>query len=396
MLPHKEGIQYKNLKPTSFVVGMDTDGIPMVGELAKYVHMLVTGTTGSGKSAAVNAWLTSICVHNDPSDISITWIDPKFVEAQPYAGMVFCPIPVVDTMSDAYGMLKFLTCEMDERLKKQAKVKAHNITEYNEWWESHQEEAKKMHFEKMKYLIVIIDEYNDMKMQVPEVEDEIIRIAQKARAAGIHMIIATQKATADVISTTVRDNLPTRVCFLQKSNSAASIMFGSEYQGMSPTALQGYGDGIIQYTGCSNGKRIQTLFIDTQVDKKKGELEPELTRIFNAFNERFKDSREHIIDYKSYVVQKEFCTWHKLTDEELEKLEAREDIKNFDITKHDRRTRPEGTFQTEYWWNDGYGDKFSADGFLIDNKDVDRYPIGTPWSDVHIDKAGRSRMSRFV
>ena len=91
---------------------------------------------------------------------------------------------------------------------------------------------------------------------------------------------------------------------------------------MSPTALQGYGDGIIQYTGCSNGKRIQTLFIDTQVDKKKGELEPELTRIFNAFNERFKDSREHIIDYKSYVVQKEFCTWHKLTDEELEKVKS--------------------------------------------------------------------------
>lgn len=121
MLPHKEGIQYKNLKPTSFVVGMDTDGIPMVGELAKYVHMLVTGTTGSGKSAAVNAWLTSICVHNDPSDISITWIDPKFVEAQPYAGMVFALFPLLTQCQTLMECLNSLRAKWMNDLKSRQK-----------------------------------------------------------------------------------------------------------------------------------------------------------------------------------------------------------------------------------------------------------------------------------
>lgn len=226
--------KFRKENPLSFVVGVDEINNPIFLSLVKLVHLLVAGTTGSGKSVFLNSLAVSLLLAYTPKELKFYMIDPKEVELQQYEGIPHVEDVITD-MSKAALTLMELVNEMEDRytMMKEAGVK--NILAYN----------KKMSQEPMPYVVCIIDEYADLKDTNPEVEDYVSRLGQKARAAGIHLVIATQRPSADIISGRVKAVIPNAISFNLNNNTNYKTVFGVGQ----PYSLLGRGDGVMKIEG---------------------------------------------------------------------------------------------------------------------------------------------------
>jgi len=214
-------------------------------------HMLIAGTTGSGKSVCVNAILTSFLLHNTPDDLRLVLVDPKRVELTSYNGIPHLLAPVIVEVDRVVGALQWMTREMDKRYHTFAKIGARNINDYNTRMEMR-------NGKKLPYLVIVIDELADLMMIAPdETERTITRLAQLARATGIHMILATQRPSVDVVTGLIKANFPARVAFAVASNTDSRVILDQ------PGAERrlGRGDMLYQAPEAPSPVRLQGVFV---------------------------------------------------------------------------------------------------------------------------------------
>lgn len=234
--------------PLAFAIGKDITGIPVVGDLEKMPHLLIAGQTGSGKSVMINALLTSLLYRNSPADLKLILVDPKQVEMAPYKDIPHLLSPVITEPEKCISALKWAVAEMERRLKAFAEVGKRNIGEYNN--------VKKD--EGMPYIVIVIDELADlMMMAARDVEALVVRLAQKARASGIHLVIATQRPSVDVITGLIKANVPARIAFTVVSQIDSRTIIdqaGAE-------KLLGRGDLLFSIPEYSKPKRVQGALI---------------------------------------------------------------------------------------------------------------------------------------
>ena len=237
--------------PLGFALGRDVAGYPQVADLTKMPHLLIAGTTGSGKSVCVNSILTSMLLHNTPDELRFVLVDPKRVELTNYNGIPHLLAPVVVETERVIGALQWMTREMDKRYHEFAQLGVRNITEYNA-----RIEAKGG--KKYPYLVIVIDELADLMMLAPtETESTITRLAQLARATGIHMILATQRPSVDVVTGLIKANFPARIAFAVASGTDSRVILdqpGAE-------RLLGRGDMLYQAPDAPAAARLQGVFI---------------------------------------------------------------------------------------------------------------------------------------
>jgi len=253
-----EGFQ-RTRKILSFALGRDVSGHPIAADLAAMPHLLIAGATGSGKSVCVNAILTSMLMYNTPDELRLVLVDPKRVELTGYNGIPHLLSPVVVEMDRVLGALQWMTREMDRRYHTFAQVGARNIQDYNT-------RAKTQNLGKpLPYLVVVIDELADLMMIAPdETERTITRLAQLARATGIHLVIATQRPSVDVVTGLIKANFPARVAFAVASNTDSRVILdqpGAE-------RLLGRGDMLYQSPEAPSAVRLQGVFVsDLEIHK---------------------------------------------------------------------------------------------------------------------------------
>lgn len=224
----------ENPSPLTVVLGKDIAGDPVVADLAKMPHLLVAGTTGSGKSVGVNAMILSMLYKAQPEDVRFIMIDPKMLELSVYEGIPHLLTEVVTDMKDAANALRWSVNEMERRYKLMSALGVRNLAGYNEkiaeaarmgrpipdpyWKPGDSMDAVHPVLEKLPYIVVLVDEFADLMMTVgKKVEELIARLAQKARAAGIHLVLATQRPSVDVITGLIKANIPTRIAFTVSS-----------------------------------------------------------------------------------------------------------------------------------------------------------------------------------
>jgi len=271
----------------TLALGHDISGNPVVVDLAKMPHLLVAGTTGSGKSVGVNAMLLSLLFKSDPKDVRLILIDPKMLELSVYDGIPHLLTPVITDMTDASNGLRWCVVEMDRRYKLMSLMGVRNLAGFNKKVEEAAANGKQLinplHPEDEEYLevlpsiVVVVDEFADMMMLVgKKVEHLIARIAQKARAAGIHLILATQRPSVDVITGLIKANIPTRIGFQvsTKIDSRTILDQGGAEQ------LLGYGDMLYLPPGVGVPVRVHGAFVgDDEVHRVvndwKSRAEPE-------------------------------------------------------------------------------------------------------------------------
>lgn len=241
--------------PLTFAIGKDITGKPVLADLAKMPHLLVAGQTGSGKSVMINDILTSMLYRNSPSDLKLILVDPKQVEMAPYNDIPHLLTPVIIEPEKCISALKWAVAEMERRYKELAEVKKRNIVEYNS--------LKKE--EGMPYIVIVIDELADlMMMAARDVEALIVRIAQKARAVGIHLILATQRPSVDVITGLIKANVPARIAFTVASQVDSRTIIDQ----MGAEKLLGMGDMLFQTSDMPKPKRVQAAFISDDETNK--------------------------------------------------------------------------------------------------------------------------------
>lgn len=235
-------------KPLAFAIGKDIAGIPVVADLDKMPHLLVAGQTGSGKSVMINTILTSLLYRNSPSDLKLILVDPKQVELKPYDGIPHLLTPVITEPEKCISALKWSVAEMERRYRALADVGKRNIAEYNL--------LKKE--EGMPYIVIVIDELADLMMVAArDVEALIVRIAQKARAVGIHLVLATQRPSVDVITGLIKANVPARIAFTTASQVDSRTIIDQ----MGSEKLLGQGDMLLLTADMPKPKRVQGAFI---------------------------------------------------------------------------------------------------------------------------------------
>lgn len=241
--------------PLTFAIGKDIAGKPVVADLAKMPHLLVAGQTGSGKSVMINDILTSMLYRNSPSDLKLILVDPKQVELTPYNDIPHLLTPVINEPEKCISALKWAVAEMERRLRTMAEVGKRNIAEYNN--------IKKE--EGMPYIVIVIDELADlMMMAARDVESLIVRLAQKARAAGIHLVLATQRPSVDVITGLIKANVPARIAFTVASQVDSRTIIDQ----MGAEKLLGRGDMLLLTSDMPKPKRVQAAFIsDGETEK---------------------------------------------------------------------------------------------------------------------------------
>ena len=241
----------RNRHALKFALGKDVTGHPINANLESMPHLLIAGTTGSGKSVCVNAILTCFLLHNTPEDLRLILVDPKRVELTGYNGVPHLLAPVVVEIDRVIGALQWMTREMDKRYHMFAQVGARNITDYNA-------RMKLQDGKKLPFLVVVIDELADLMMIAPgETEQTITRLAQLARATGIHMILATQRPSVDVVTGLIKANFPARIAFAVASNTDSRVILdqpGAE-------RLLGRGDMLFQAPDAPSVARLQGVFV---------------------------------------------------------------------------------------------------------------------------------------
>jgi S-DNA-T family DNA segregation ATPase FtsK/SpoIIIE len=234
--------------PLSIAIGKDISGAPIVSDLDKMPHLLVAGQTGSGKSVMINTILTSLLYRNSPSDLKLILVDPKRVELKPYDDIPHLLTPVITEPEKCISALKWAVAEMERRYHALSEVGKRNIGEYNS--------LKKE--EGMPYIVIVIDELADlMMMAARDVEALIVRIAQKARAVGIHLVLATQRPSVDVITGLIKANVPARIAFTTASQVDSRTIIDQ----VGAEKLLGQGDMLFATADMPKPKRIQGALI---------------------------------------------------------------------------------------------------------------------------------------
>ena len=265
----------KSKSPLTMALGHDIAGNPVVTDLAKMPHLLVAGTTGSGKSVGVNAMIISLLYKSTPDEVRLIMVDPKMLELSVYEGIPHLLTPVITDMKEAANGLRWSVEEMERRYQLMAALGVRNVAGYNAKVKAAIDEGKPIPdplwqidqsfdttpptLKPLPYIVVIVDEFADMMMTVgKKVEELIARIAQKARAAGIHLILATQRPSVDVITGLIKANVPTRIAFQvsSKIDSRTILDQGGAEQ------LLGHGDMLFQPAGTSIPIRVHGAFVD--------------------------------------------------------------------------------------------------------------------------------------
>ncbi len=261
--------------PLEVAIGKDVEGRPIVSDLAKMPHLLIGGTTGSGKSVGINSMIMSMLMRATPSEVRFIMIDPKRVEFTPYNGIPHLYVPVVTEPKEAASALSWGVAEMERRLKVFSKVGARNIGQYNDKVQSGQVDAEE--FEELPYIVIIIDELADLMMNVgKEVEFSISRIAQLARAAGIHLIVATQRPSANVVTGLIKANITNRMSFNVASGLDSRVILDTA----GAESLIGNGDLLLSKPEFAKPVRIQGCYVGEDeiasvVEAIKAQGEPE-------------------------------------------------------------------------------------------------------------------------
>jgi len=248
-----------NQSPMTAVLGLDISGQPVVTDLKKMPHGLIAGATGSGKSVCINTILVSLLYKATPQEVKLMLIDPKMVELAPYNEIPHLVSPVITDVKAATAALKWAVEEMERRYELFAHTGTREITRYNQLVKEHKQG------EHLPYLVIVIDELADLMMVAPnDVEEAIARIAQKARACGIHLIVATQRPSVDVITGLIKANIPTRIAFSVSSQVDSRTIIdvaGAE-------KLLGKGDMLFLENGSSKAVRLQGTFVsDEEIDR---------------------------------------------------------------------------------------------------------------------------------
>ena len=253
-------------------LGKNITGDVICADLAKMPHILVAGTTGSGKSVCLNSMIVSILYNATPDEVKLVMIDPKMVEFSMYNGIAHLEVPVVSNPRKAAGALSWAAAEMDKRYSLFAEYSVRDIKAFNTLCES-KPELKKMH-----QIVIFIDELADLMMVSPkEVEDSIIRLAQKARAAGIHLVIATQRPSVDVITGLIKANIPSRIALSVSSATDSRVIIDTS----GAEKLLGYGDMLFCPIG-SKPNRVQGCFIsDEEVLSVVSHIKSQTTTTYN-------------------------------------------------------------------------------------------------------------------
>lgn len=254
-----ESDEFKNApSKLSVALGMDITGKAIIGDIAKMPHVLIAGATGSGKSVCINSIITSILYKADPNEVKLMMVDPKVVELGVYNGIPHLLVPVVTDPKKASGALGWAVSEMTRRYNLFAENGVRDLAGYNEVLELDGEE-------KLPQIVIIIDELSDLMMVAPkEIEDSICRLAQMARAAGMHLIIATQRPSVNVITGVIKANIPSRIAFAVSSHIDSRTILDSA----GAEKLLGKGDMLFMPMGASKPTRIQGAFIsDKEVER---------------------------------------------------------------------------------------------------------------------------------
>ena len=238
--------------PLGIALGKDIAGVAQVADLCKMPHLLIAGSTGSGKSVCVNSIIMSLLFRSSPEDVKLLLIDPKVVELAEYNGIPHLLMPVVTEPKKAAGALGCAVQEMERRYHLFAENNVRDIKSFNKL------AATDPTLEKMPYIAIIIDELADLMMVVgKDVEDSICRIAQKARAAGMHLIVATQRPSVDVITGLIKANIPSRIAFAVSSQVDSRTIL----DGAGAEKLLGMGDMLFMPVGAPKPTRIQGTFV---------------------------------------------------------------------------------------------------------------------------------------
>ncbi len=270
--------------PLAVWLGKDISGAAVWADLARMPHILIAGTTGSGKSGCINAILTSILLRATPDDVRLILIDPKRIELGYYESIPHLLTPVVSSPKEASAVLLNVVSEMERRYERLSHLRARNLPEANR-------ALRKRGEDELPYLLVVIDELADLMMVSPqEVEDAVIRLAQKSRAVGIHLVLATQRPSVDVITGMIKANVPSRIAFAVSSQTDSRVILDAN----GAESLLGQGDMLFKPLGTSRLQRVQGAFVTEEeialvVEACKVQREPEIDKTFLELPEVFAD-----------------------------------------------------------------------------------------------------------
>ncbi len=270
--------------PVSVWLGKDISGAAVWADLARMPHVLIAGTTGSGKSGCINTILTSILLRATPDEVRLILVDPKRIELNHYESIPHLLTPVVSSPKEASAVLLNVVTEMERRYERLSQVRARNLNEANRAFRKRGEEE-------LPYLLVVIDELADLMMVSPqEVEDSIIRLAQKSRAVGIHLVLATQRPSVDVITGMIKANVPSRIAFAVSSQTDSRVILDQN----GAESLLGQGDMLFKPLGTSRLQRVQGAFVTEEeialiVDQARSQREQRVDESFLEAPQVFAD-----------------------------------------------------------------------------------------------------------
>jgi S-DNA-T family DNA segregation ATPase FtsK/SpoIIIE len=277
----------QSASPLSVWLGKDISGASVWADLARMPHLLIAGTTGSGKSGCINTILTSILLRATPDEARLILIDPKRIELNHYESIPHLLTPVVSSPKEASAVLLNVVTEMERRYERLSHVRARNLPEANRAFRKRGEEE-------LPFLLVVIDELADLMMVSPqEVEDCIIRLAQKSRAVGIHLVLATQRPSVDVITGMIKANVPSRIAFAVSSQTDSRVILDSN----GAETLLGQGDMLFKPLGTSRLQRVQGAFVTEEeialiVEQTRAQREQEVDESFLEAPQVFADDAD--------------------------------------------------------------------------------------------------------
>ncbi|MBT3548748.1 MAG: cell division protein FtsK [Gammaproteobacteria bacterium] len=303
--------KYEDAKsPLTMALGKDIQGKPICADLQKLPHLLVAGTTGSGKSVTLHTMLVSLLYKSDPTDLQLLLVDPKMLELSVYDGIPHLLNPVITDMNDATNGLRWCVQQMEKRYRVMNELKVRDIKAYNKLVGENEQSGDKLeinshqgadviYHEKLPYIVVVIDEFADMMLQVgKKVEDLIIRLAAKARASGIHLILATQRPSVNVITGLIKANIPARIALQVTTNIDSRTIIDS----MGAENLLGNGDMLFMSPGSRVPKRIHGAYVSDDEVKQIVQFlkkNSESTYIESLLTSVDEDSSSDVIDNES-------------------------------------------------------------------------------------------------